>query len=421
MRILHLADVHLDTTFRARSTAVRRRLRDASRDAFRRAVDLALGQDVHCVVVAGDLFDDARLSFQTEGFLVDQVARLDAGDVQMVYVTGDHDPGRAGLRAHELAWPDNVTVVRSHEPVTVTVLDRDGNEAGRVTGIGHQTADDTADLAAAFPEPEGELPEMAVLHTRVVNARGGERHEPRAPAELATIRKLGYDYWALGHVHERQRLSVDPSVWYAGNLQGRHPGETGAKGGLLVDLPEDDAPTVTFHPLGPIRWETLVVDDLAGAASLDELTKVIAEAWRRAREGEPSTGPEEWILRVNLRGPSPLHRELTEPRELTGLESELAATLGVLDTEVRATMVHPPADPSRHRERRDVLGKALRLLDAARKDPTLLEDLRPEVLAGSSGGFEEVRAYLTELLDDGLEGELVSRMRESSRSEEPDR
>ena len=65
MRFLHVADVHLDTSFSGRSEAVRRRLRDASREAFRRAVDLAIREDVHAFLIAGDLFDGERLSFQT--------------------------------------------------------------------------------------------------------------------------------------------------------------------------------------------------------------------------------------------------------------------------------------------------------------------------------------------------------------------
>ncbi len=76
MRFLHVADVHLDTSFAGRSEAVRRRLREASREAFRRAVDVALQEEVDAVLIAGDLFDGDRLSFETERFLLEQVGRL---------------------------------------------------------------------------------------------------------------------------------------------------------------------------------------------------------------------------------------------------------------------------------------------------------------------------------------------------------
>ena len=50
MRFVHVADVHLDTSFTGRSTSVRQRLRDASREAFERSVDLAISEDVHAFV-----------------------------------------------------------------------------------------------------------------------------------------------------------------------------------------------------------------------------------------------------------------------------------------------------------------------------------------------------------------------------------
>ena len=66
MRFVHVADVHLDTSFSGRTPEVRARLREASRRAFRAAVDLAIREDAHALLIAGDLFDGDRLSFPTE-------------------------------------------------------------------------------------------------------------------------------------------------------------------------------------------------------------------------------------------------------------------------------------------------------------------------------------------------------------------
>ena len=96
MRFIHAADVHLDSPCSSRSETVRQKLRDASRLAFRRLVDLALAERVDVVLIAGDLFDDERLSFQTERFLLEQLHRLDSEEIPVVYATGNHDPGRGG-------------------------------------------------------------------------------------------------------------------------------------------------------------------------------------------------------------------------------------------------------------------------------------------------------------------------------------
>ena len=103
MRFLHIADVHLETSFTGRSEEVRARLREASRQAFRNAVDLAIREDVHALLIAGDLFDGDRLSFQTERFLLEQVGRLNDQGISVVCATGNHDPGSPDTGPRSLA------------------------------------------------------------------------------------------------------------------------------------------------------------------------------------------------------------------------------------------------------------------------------------------------------------------------------
>lgn len=408
MRFLHLADVHLDTPFIGRSETLRERLREASRDAFRRAVDLALDEEVHAVLVAGDLFDGERLSFATERFLLEELARLSEAGVRTVYATGNHDPGEPGRRAHSLPWPDAVTVAAGPDPMRVEIRDREGRTVGRVTAAGHETPRETRDLVSSFPAAEGSVPEVGMVHAQVVGARAGDAHEPYAPTEVGALRRSGFGYWALGHVHVRQRVTGDPPSWYPGNLQGRNPRETGAKGGLLVELGTDGPPRVEFRPLAPIRWEHLVVDGIAEVRTVETLARAVEARWREERADDPGLPGTEWALRIELRGPSPLHRELGHDENVETLERELAARLDLLEAEVRAEAVHAPVDPEPHRDRQDVLGESLRMLREARSSDEVLERARPEVLAGRVPEEGE-HAYLRSLLE-GLDAELVTRM-----------
>ncbi|WP_054658047.1 metallophosphoesterase family protein [Apilactobacillus ozensis] len=72
-----------------------------------------------------------------------------------------------------------------------------------------------------------------------------------------------YDYWALGHIHKRQQLNVEPPVWYSGNIQGRHKNENGDKGYLFVDTDNDSK--AKFISTSVIDWNSmdLKVDDLS--------------------------------------------------------------------------------------------------------------------------------------------------------------
>ena len=192
MRILHLADVHLDTSFSGRSPRVRDRLRRAVREAFRRAVDLALDRQVHVVLIAGDLFDGVRLSFESELFLVRELGRLSAAGIPVVYATGNHDPGSS--RRRHIPWPDGVTVVSDPVPRRLEVRDGEGAVVGWVTAAGHASSRETRDLAGAFPAPTGGLPEVAVLHAQVVDSRGADAHEPYAPTTRKTLVERGYHF-----------------------------------------------------------------------------------------------------------------------------------------------------------------------------------------------------------------------------------
>lgn len=411
MRVLHLADVHLDTPFAGRSEALRERLREASRTAFRRAVDLALDEAVHAVLLAGDLFDGERLSFATEGFLLEELERLSRANIATIYATGNHDPGEAGRRAHALSWPESVTVAAGPEPIRVEVLDSRDRPVGRVTAAGHEGPGETRDLVASFPTPEGSVPEIGLLHAQVVGSRSEEAHEPYAPTEARTLRRSGYHYWALGHVHLRQRVCADPPAWYPGNLQGRNPRETGPKGALLVEVGTDGSSDVEFRPLAPVRWERLVVEGLEEVKTLDGLAAAVSRRWDEDRAADPGLPGTEWVVRVDLTGPSPLRAELEREEERRTLEGAVAAHLDLLEAEIRTGSLHPPVDPERHMERQDVLGEGLRLLREARTDEEALDAVAPDVLAGHAHQGDDAE-HLRSLLD-GLEGELVARMVES--------
>ena len=409
MRFIHIADVHLDTAFAGRSEDVRSRLREAAREAFARCVDTALSESVHAVLIAGDLFDGPRLSFGSERVLLRQLAVLADAGIQVVYATGNHDPG-SGQGVQDLAWPDNVTVIADGEPVTVAMVNRQGDPVGYVTGAGHATARETADLARGLrPPTTTRLPRVALLHTQVTSASGSELHQPYAPSNLEALRGAGFDYWALGHVHQRQALSADPPVHYAGNLQGRSPRETGPKGGLLVDLHDAEHPVVQFREFTPVRWERLTVAGLEEARTMDALVERVVDAWDDARSADPGSDETEWVVTVDLAGPSPAWRKLREREELDALEQECADCLGALSVRIRAGGTHAVVRLGDHIDRQDALGASLRLCGRVAAG-----DDRLGLTEADLAGFDQERhgsleQYLGRLLD-GASAEIMARM-----------
>ena len=418
---VHIADVHLDTSFLGRTAELRRRLRSAVREALRAAVDLAMDEQVHALLIAGDLFDGERLSFETERFLVAELKRLETAGIQVLYATGNHDPGSAGARAAAIAWPPHVRLFHRRRPETVEISDRDGAVVGRVTAAGHEGRAEQENLAAAFPRADASAPHVAMLHATVVGSQAAEAHERYAPCAVEELRDKGFAYWALGHIHKRQLLPDLPQAQYPGNLQGRNPREAGPKGALLVRIPHGGEARVEFRPLTSIQWASLHMDGLDGVNNMEDLVECAVEEIGRHAAQSDTRDTIEWMVTLELTGPCPIAPRLCEAAMSEGdgglgaLEEEIAAAAGALSVRVRPDRLTRPFELEECRTGAHVLAEALTVIDRARSDDALIDSLAPVRLAGLSGGEGEEdpdaarRRYLRGLLE-GLDVEAAGRM-----------
>jgi DNA repair exonuclease SbcCD nuclease subunit len=412
-RFLHLADLHLETSFGG-LPETRARLRAATLEAFERAVDYAIEHRLDAVLAAGDLYDDVILSLKTELWLVSQVQRLAREGIWFLASCGNHDPGAPHLRAANLGieaetpeaedWRRRVHLFRRPQPEVVRVTDRDDNTVAIVVGAGHANAAETGNLAAAFPEVDEPLPVVGLLHTHVATARASEGHDRYAPSTAADYERRDYSYWALGHIHIRQRAAAGLPVFYAGNLQGRNPRETGEKGGYVVEAHPRAAAEPTFVAFAPVRWERLAVDVLPDSKAPAVLVEDLALRIDALR----GSAPEELAVRIELSGTSPLARALRDDEKRRQIAEDLMGRTGALEVQLRADGLSQPFDRVELRESPTVVAKALELIEAAERDPELLESLAPEDLATAVSAGEERRAYLATLLS-GLSDELIQR------------
>jgi DNA repair protein SbcD/Mre11 len=102
-------------------------------------------------------------------------------------------------------------------------------------------------MAGEFPAARPGWYNIGILHTSLT---GRDGHDVYAPCSLEDLLRVGYQYWALGHIHAREIVHADPPVVFPGNLQGRHARETGPKGATLV--------TVDNHGVtGSRRWNSM--------------------------------------------------------------------------------------------------------------------------------------------------------------------
>src|SRR5690606_10477665 len=114
---------------------------------------------------------------------------------------------------------------------------------------------------------------IGVLHTAL---EGNSAHANYAPCSLLELHAKGYDYWALGHVHDYTVWSGDALVVFPGNIQGRNIRETGPRGAVLVT--RDSAGHVDVERLyvDVLRWKFLEVD-VSACVSFPDAARAIGQ------------------------------------------------------------------------------------------------------------------------------------------------
>jgi exonuclease SbcD len=323
MRLLHAADLHLDSPMRglrAYEDAPVGELRMATRRALANLVDLAIAEGVALVLLAGDIFDGDWPHYGTGLHFAKEMGRLREAEIPVVMVSGNHDA--ASKLTRSLPLPGNVTLLEAKEPQT-HVLEELGVA---VHGQSYATPEIRDDLAATFPAPRADLLNIGLLHTA---AEGRAGHENYAPCSLETLVSAGYDLWALGHVHAREVLNADPLVLFPGNLQGRSIRETGAKGATLIELDGSIDPVESHVDLDCVRWELIRVD-ASGATSTDEIFSLLSGEVRSAAE---LCGGRLLATGVVVEGVTALHTELAaDPERLR--YGAISAAVGAVGEQV---------------------------------------------------------------------------------------
>lgn len=310
---IHAADLHIDSpliglTLKDRTVA--ERFAQAGRRAVEALIAEAISSKAAFVIIAGDIFDGDWKDVTTGLFFVRAIGALHRAGIPVFMVKGNHDA--ESVMSRDLPYPDTVTTFRANKAETITL------DALGVALHGRSFPNRlTAEFVETYPARREGWLNIGVLHTSLDGSRG---HEGYAPCSIDDLRRFGYDYWALGHVHAAEIVHRDPWIVFPGNLQGRSVRETGAKGAMRVTVEDGRIVEVAPIVLDAARWVHPSVD-LTGAESEAEVMAAAGDAIAAAHaagEGRPLA------VRLTLTGETTLHNHLVARRET--LQDELRAT-----------------------------------------------------------------------------------------------
>ncbi len=290
IRILHTADLHLDSPLRSlamKDPRLEAQIRTASRSALETMVRYCIDEDVQALLIAGDLYDGQERSAKTAAYLATQMERLGDAGIQVFYIKGNHDAENP--ISGEIALPDNVHVFDGRGGKVQL-----GDEDIYIHGVSFRDKHAPDSLLPKYSSPQPSAINIAMMHTSLGGASGHDRYAPCSVAELTAS---GFDYWALGHVHKRQVHSQSPWIVMPGMPQGRDIGEAGPKSATLL--------TISDGSIEVSEVSTSVVEFREVACALGGLegNDTIRAHLREALRAEAATGPA--ILRLRLCGETP--------------------------------------------------------------------------------------------------------------------
>lgn len=281
MKFIHAADLHLDSPFLGLQhlpNALLTQVRESTFHAATAVFDRAIAEQVDFVLLAGDLFDRAEQSVAAQAYLFQQFDRLNAAKIPVLISFGNHD--YLADQHQTVAYPANVTVFGAD--VSTQTLTLASGETVAISGFSYPQRWVTSDQTPAFPDHAATDWHIGMLHGAV--ATGSDDHY--APFTVAELLAKRYDYWALGHIHQRQLLVEQPPMLYAGNTQGRAITETGDRGAYLVTSVAGKL-VPQFFSTAAILWAAPWLD-LADVTTLTALSQQLV-TWLAANPADRPT------------------------------------------------------------------------------------------------------------------------------------
>lgn len=225
MKILHCADLHLDSPFSGLDVPAGESRREEQRDLFRSLICLARNRRIDLLLIAGDLFDTGYTSSKTVEFVSDMLSKLDC---PVIISPGNHDPYTKG-GPYSTSFSDNVHIFDSE-----TLSSFDFPELGTtVYGYAFTSSRYEAHPLEQKIEVNAERINLLCAHADTTSTLS--RYAPITPREISDA---PFVYAALGHIHKAPEIEEigGTVVAYSGCAEGRSFDETDFGGAILLDI-----------------------------------------------------------------------------------------------------------------------------------------------------------------------------------------
>ena len=262
MKIIHTADLHLDSKMTANLSKEKAKIRKTELlNTFVRMVDYAVKNDVEAILIAGDLFDTKVVSATALNVVKNEITSHP--DIDFYYIKGNHDKNGFYDEASEEV-PDNLKLFG--DDWTCYEL----SQSGRVKLYGIELNEGNAARVQEAFSPDPYDINIVMMHGQESEAVLKDKAEI---INLKLFKNKGINYLALGHIHEYkcEALDGEGKYCYCGCLDGRGFDECGDHGFVLLTVDEENR-TVSDEFISFASRRLYEVDvDITGLSTTPEI------------------------------------------------------------------------------------------------------------------------------------------------------
>ena len=399
VKLIHTADLHLDSAFRSRFTkeeAENRRQKQLM--AWKELLSFAVEKKVQGILIAGDLFDSPVVSHGTMDFFLSTIA--EHPEISFFYLRGNHDT-------------ENTFRYQENLPKNLFLFSDKGkkyrlNDRLLLAGVEYDTKDISFGENEGAEQAAGQAAEQAVGQENVRGAETLSKNETESEEEskflklkeedcnilllhgalyqgtpkgdslqgeegifLKNLEKLPLSYIALGHIHKGGEGKLNNgALWaYPGCLQGRGFDEEGERGFLYLKVEEEKKEIhKEFIPIKQGEFRILEIELLEDEGTLACLKKIEEEMEKAGISKEDS-------LRIILKGKKGLEQE----RNLRYLQLQLQDSVFFLEIQDECELSWNREEAMKEKS---LKGEFLRVLAAA---DNLSKEEQEEIIALGMG------------------------------------
>ena len=257
IKFIHTADIHLGRPFSDLSMSDDKieLCNRACENAFNKIVELAIQKKVDFVLIAGDSFDDDEPDLSTKLLFINNLKKLADNNIKSYIICGNHDPISMYKKYDSYFKFDE----KYNGIINIVGVTTENNIASFeedeyiIHSVSFETNESKNQTVLLSPNSSGTKLNIGLMHCDL-----DKTESDYAPCSREDLRKLNYNYYALGHIHIPS--DNNENIVYSGSPQGRTRKETGTHGCWYIEAENNSITNKEFLPVDCVRFKQLDID-----------------------------------------------------------------------------------------------------------------------------------------------------------------